>query len=123
MENRVEIRQKSKEYIINILHSKGSFWSYESNQKNIDDDSLIEKALLYLDFEDMDKLFVCYSKRKIKDVWKNRLLIQGNFYNKINWLLAVMVFNIRKPDRYLEKYGSRKQIKTKSDRKHIRSIR
>lgn len=105
MQNRVQIRQQSKEYIINILRSKGSFWSYKPNQNNIDDDSLIEKALLYLDFEDMDKLFVCYSRKKIKDVWKKKLLPQGSFYNKINWLLAVMIFNIRKPDRYLKKYG------------------
>lgn len=105
MQQKVNIKEQNKSYIINILISKGSFWSYNMNQSKIDDNSIIEKALLYLDFEDMEKLFVCYSKRKIKDIWKRRLLSQGDYYGKINWLLAVMFFDIKQPNKYLKRYA------------------
>lgn len=105
MQKNNDIKKENESYIINILVSKGAFWSYNMKQSKIDDDTLIEKALLYLDFEDMEKLFKCYSKRKIKEVWKHRLLSQGDYYAKINWLLAVLFFDIKRPNKYLEKYG------------------
>ena len=105
MQRNSNIKNENKNYIINVLVSKGSFWSYSMKQSKIDDNSLIEKALLYLDFEDMERLFMCYSKRKIKEIWKHRLLSQGDYYAKINWLLAVLFFDIKRPDKYLKQYG------------------
>ena len=104
MQRNSNINNENKNYIINVLVSKGSFWSYSMEQSKIDDNSLIEKALLYLDFEDMERLFMCYSKRKIKEIWKHRLLSQGDYYAKINWLLAVLFFDIKRPDKYLKQY-------------------
>lgn len=105
MQRNSNINNENKNYIINVLVSKGSFWSYSMKQSKIDDNSLIEKALLYLDFEDMERLFMCYSKRRIKEIWKHRLLSQGDYYAKINWLLAVLFFDIKRPDKYLKQHG------------------
>lgn len=71
----------------------------------IDDDLLIEKALLYLEFEDLHKLSALYPMRRIQSVWRRQLVSQGEYYGIINWLLAAMFFHIKKPDRYLKQYG------------------
>ena len=87
------------------LEKMGCLWSYAKNTKRIDDDLLIEKALLYLEFEDLHKLSALYPMRRIQNVWRERLVSQGDYYGIINWLLAVMFFDIKKPDKYLKRYG------------------
>ena len=87
------------------LEKMGCLWSYAKNPSRIDDDLLIEKALLYLEFEDLHKLSDLYSMKQIQDVWRKRLVSQGDYYGIINWLLAAMFFDIKKPDRYLKRYG------------------
>ena len=87
------------------LAEMGCLWSYEKNPKDIDDDLLIEKALLYLEFEDLHKLNELYPMRRLKEVWRDRLVSQGAYYGIINWLLAAMYFDIKKPDKYLKRYG------------------
>ena len=87
------------------LEKMGCLWSYAQNPKRIDDDLLIEKALLYLEFEDLHKLSALYPMKRIQNVWRERLVSQGDYYGIINWLLAVMFFDIKKPDKYLKRYG------------------
>ena len=87
------------------LEKMGCLWSYAKNPKHIDDDLLIEKALLYLEFEDSHKLSALYPMKRIQNVWRERLVSQGDYYGIINWLLAVMFFDIKKPDKYLKQYG------------------
>lgn len=86
------------------LEQMGCLWSYAKNAQ-FDDDLLIEKALLYLEFEDLHKLSDLYPMRQIQGVWRKQLVPQGDYYGIINWLLAVMFFDIKKPDRYLKRYG------------------
>ncbi len=87
------------------LERMGCLWSYAKNQNKIDDDLLIEKALLYFEFEDLHKLSSLYPMKQLRDVWRERIVPQADYYGIINWLLAVMFFDIKKPDRYLKRYG------------------
>lgn len=86
------------------LKQMGCLWSYAKDAKP-DDDILIEKALLYLEFEDLHKLSDLYPMQRIQSVWRERLVSQGDYYGIINWLLATMFFDIKKPERYLKRYG------------------
>ena len=86
------------------MEHSGCLWSY-AKDPSIDDSLLIEKALLYLEFEDLHKLCELYSMKQIQRVWRERLVSQGDYYGIINWLLAVMFFDIKKPDQYLKRYG------------------
>ena len=87
------------------LEQSGCLWSYAKNPSGIDDNLLIEKALLYLEFEDLHKLCELYPMKQIQRVWRERLVSQGDYYGIINWLLAVMFFDIKKPNQYLRRYG------------------
>ena len=87
------------------LEKMGCLWSYAKNPDSIDDGLLIEKSLLYLEFEDLHKLCELYPMRQIQQVWRERLVSQGDYYGIINWLLAAMFFDIKKPDKYLKRYG------------------
>ena len=98
--------ERKKHFLLKQLEDKGCLWSYASNENDsIDDDLLIEKALLYLEFEDLHRLCELYPIRYVKDVWRKRLVPQGEYYGIINWLLAAMFFDVKKPDRYLKIYG------------------
>lgn len=96
--------EHKKQVLWQQLTQMGCLWSYAKDAK-IDDDLLIEKALLYLEFEDLHKLSALFPMRRIQNVWRQRLVSQGEYYGIINWLLAVMFFDIKKPDRYLKQYG------------------
>ncbi len=98
--------ERKKRFLLKQLEDKGCLWSYATNEKDsIDDDLLIEKALLYLEFEDLHSLSELYPIKYVKDVWRRRLVTQGEYYGIINWLLAAMFFDIKNPDRYLKIYG------------------
>lgn len=83
----------------------GCVWSYAKGIQTVDDNMLIEKALLYLEFEDLHKLRELYPMSRLRSVWRTRLVSQGDYYGIINWLLAAMFFGIKNPDKYLKRYG------------------
>lgn len=97
--------ERKKRLLWQHLEKKGCAWSYVKKPKNIDDELLIEKALLYLEFEDLHKLNEIYPMHYLREVWRKRLVSQGAYYDIVNWLLATMFFNIKNPDRYLKRYG------------------
>lgn len=91
-----------KEILSKKLIERNSFWSYKMRQDTpIPDDILIEKTLIYLDIDDINKLFKLFPNRKIKRVWRNRLVIQGDYYRSLNKLLAWLYFDIKNPDKYI----------------------
>ena len=106
--------ERKKRFLLKQLEDKGCLWSCAPNENgSIDDDLLIEKALLYLEFEDLHSLSELYPIKYVKDVWRKRLVPQGEYYGIINWLLAAMFFDIKKPDRYLKIYGkSRLEVRS-----------
>ena len=92
-----------QEVLISKLIKTKRFWSYDvSNNTAIPDEILIEKTLIYLDIDDINLLFSIYPYKKIKQVWLERIAIQGAFFVRLNRFLAWMYFHIKNPDRYLK---------------------
>ena len=97
--------ENKKNLLWHHLEQMGCAWSYAKNPATVDDELLIEKSLLYLEFEELHKLSEIYPMRYLRDVWRKRLVSQGAYYDIINWLLAAMFFGIKNPDKYLKRYG------------------
>jgi len=55
----------------------------------------------YLDIDDIINLFKLYPKQKIRQVWKEKILVQEPMYHGINRLYAFLFFDIKNPDRYI----------------------
>lgn len=92
-----------KQILSKKLIERNSFWSFKMSQNNpIPDEILIEKTLIYLDIEDINILFKIFPNKRIKQVWRDRLVIQGDYYRSLNKLLAWMYFDIKNPDRYIK---------------------
>lgn len=93
-----------KNILTQKLFERHVFWSYDiRSDASIPDDILIEKTLLYLDIDEINKLFLLYPSKKIKQVWRDRLVIQDDYYRKLNKLLAWLYFDIKNPDKYIKK--------------------
>lgn len=90
-----------REILSQKLIACNSFWSFKIPQE-IPDDVLIEKTLIYLDLEDINKLFTLFSSKKIKQVWRSRVVTQGDYYHTLNKLLAWMYFDIKNPGQYIK---------------------
>ena len=97
--------EKRKVAILEKIKSAGGLWSYQGIPEHLDDDSIIEAALVHLDLEDIPMLFNIWSRAHIKRVWKERLVSQGKRMNILNYILAVKVFNINHPDNYIARYA------------------
>lgn len=98
-----------REYIADKLIAAGGFWSYDkkSVRKNMSDEQLIEATLEKLDLDDIDLLFSIFPKNKIKTVWRERMVIQNDYYYSLNRFFAWYYFGIRRPDRYLKAMNTR----------------
>ena len=98
-----------REYIADKLITAGGFWSYDkkSVRKNMSDEQLIEATLEKLDLDDIDLLFSIFPKNKIKTVWRERMVIQNDYYYSLNRFFAWYYFGIRRPDRYLKAMNTR----------------
>ena len=100
-----------KQQIADKLVHRKLFWSYNAvNSSDIPDEVLIEKVLIHLDVDDIDRLFLIFSWKKIREVWLKEVVIQDPFYHSMNILLAYLYFHIRKPEAYIEKYIRRYQL-------------
>ena len=97
----------NREILSKKLIERNSYWSFIMSQDvPIPEEILIEKTLIYLDIEDINKLFTIFSHQKIKQVWLSRMVIQGDYYRRLNKLLAWMYFDIKNPDRYIKRMVS-----------------
>ena len=106
--NLVMSKKEVKQDLSQQLKREHCFWSFnEDSIQDIPDDVLIEKALVYLDLQDIDKLFTIYSFRKIKRVWLDALVPQQDYYHSLNRFLAWWYFGIKKPDSYLKAMNTR----------------
>jgi hypothetical protein len=95
-----------RENIRNTLYQKlldaNAFWSYDmSNMQSIPDRTLIAETIIHLDIEEIKDLFRLFPKSKIKKVWRDDLVIQGDYYHNLNRLIAWLFFDIKMPDRYI----------------------
>ena len=64
-----------KEILSKKLIERNSFWSFKMPTE-IPDDILIEKPVIFLDIEDINQLFKLFPPKKIKQIWRDRLVIQ-----------------------------------------------
>ena len=95
--------EKNKQTILEKIKANGGFWSNCGFiPTSLDDDSVIEAALVHLDMEDLPLLLEIWDKSHIKQVWKERLVSQGKRMNILNYILAVKFFEIQNPDDYLK---------------------
>ena len=104
----LQIMHKEKEHIreqlIRELFRNRVFWSYkEPEPDSINDDILIEKTLIHLDIEDINKLFILFPKAKVRSIWKERVVIRDARYCSMNLLFAYLYFNLKNPDNYLKR--------------------
>ena len=97
-------KEHIREQLIRELFRNRVFWSYkEPEPDSINDDILIEKTLIHLDIEDINRLFLLFPKSKIKKVWENKVVIRGPGFHSMNYLLAYLYLNITDPKKYLNK--------------------
>lgn len=81
------------------------FWSYDMSEKkatDIPDEVLISKVLEHLDMSEINMLIFYYGKKFVKRVWREQLVIQGDYYFTLNRFLAWYYFGIKRPDQYIK---------------------
>ena len=83
----------SKALLVAYLNASGRFWEYCNHaSEDISDDQLIEKSLLYLEFEDMQQLFALFGYEKCKQVFEQNIKSKGSYYSNISFLLESLMF-------------------------------
>jgi hypothetical protein len=95
-------------YLFRKLKEENCFWSYDvSKMDEISDEALIEHVLLYLDIEDIDKLFLLFGYKKVKRVWLDRVAPQGEMFRQYNILYAWYYFGAKRPEAYVKSIETR----------------
>ena len=74
---------------------------------DISDEALIEHVLLYLDIDDINKLFPLFGYKKVKRVWLDRVAPQGERYFSINRFFAWYYFGAKRPEAYVKSIETR----------------
>jgi len=99
----MEAQYEIKNNLLEKLKQEHCFWSFNAASiKEVPDDILIEKTLIYLDMEEIDQLFLIYPFKKIKQVWREHLIPQGQYLYTLNRFLAWYYFKIKHPDSYIK---------------------
>ena len=92
-----------KQYLEKRLREEHAFWSFkESSCRNLSDWNLIKYVLLRLDLDDIKYLFQLYTKEKIKQVWLQELVPQGDFLSAMNICFALLFFDAKNPRQYVK---------------------
>lgn len=98
--------QQRKRYIRNHLCgqlvAKNAFWSFDVKSfDDIPDEELIEKCFTVLDMDDIDLMFEIFPRKRILQVWRERMAIQGEYMQMLNIMIAMYYFGIKEPEKYL----------------------
>jgi hypothetical protein len=98
---------KSKDHIKHYLEKRlveeHSFLFFEKSLcQNLSDWNLIKYVLLRLDLDDIKYLFKLYPKKKIKQVWLQELVPQGDFLLSMNICFALLYFDAKNPRQYVK---------------------
>jgi len=96
-------KDEIKRELFQKLTDEHCFWSYDmTGVEMIPDDMLILKTLIHLDMDEIDLLFQLWPKKKIKRVWREQMVTQGDYYRTLNLFLAWWYFDVKMPARYLQ---------------------
>lgn len=94
--------------LIDKLKNEHCFWSFDEHYiKDVPDDILIEKTMIYLDLPEIDALFSLFSFKKIKKVWLEYLVPQGDYLYTLNRFFAWYYFHAKRPDQYVKSMATR----------------
>ena len=86
------------------LIAKNAFWSYDVKSfDTIPDEEFIEKCFIVLDICDIDLMFELFPRKYIRQVWRERMAIQGEYMQMLNVMIAMYYFGIKEPEKYLAK--------------------
>ena len=97
-------KQSIRNHLCKELVSKNAFWSYDVKSfESIPDEEIIEKCFTILDMDDIDLMFELYPRKRIQQVWKERMAIQGEYMQMLNIMIAMYYFGIKEPEKYLAK--------------------
>ena len=97
-----------RRYLLRKLKAENCLWSYDlSKMRSISDEALIEHVLIYLDIDDIDKLFPLFGYKKVKRVWLDRVAPQGAMYRWMNILYAWYYFGAKRPEAYVKSIETR----------------
>jgi addiction module HigA family antidote len=106
-------KQSIREHLCNELVAKNAFWSYDVKSYDIiPDEELIEECFTVLDIPDIDLMFELYPRKYIKQVWRERMAIQGEYMQMLNIMIAMYYFGIKEPEKFL----------TRVEQQHINKI-
>jgi hypothetical protein len=95
-------------YLFRKLKEENCFWSYDvSKMVDISDEALIEHVLLYLDIDDINRLFPLFGYKKVKRVWLDRVAPQGEMFRQYNILYAWYYFGAKRPEAYVKSLETR----------------
>lgn len=97
-----------KRELISHLKKANAFWSYQVDSiKDVPDDILVELVMLYLDLDDIDKLFEIYPYRFIKKAWIENVVVLGDRHYELNKFFAWYYFKMKKPGAYVKSMETR----------------
>lgn len=97
-------KQKLKTELVERLLEVNAFWSYANvSVANVSDEELIEKVFIHLDLSVIAKLFEIYQRDYIRKVWKEKMIIRGDYLFNLNVMIALYYFNIKRPEKYLRR--------------------
>ena len=106
-------KQSIRSHLCKQLVSKNAFWSYQVQSfDEIPDEELIEKCFTVLDMNDIDLMFELFPRKRIRQVWQERMAIQGEYMQMLNIMIAMYYFGIKDPERFL----------ARTERKHINNL-
>ena len=102
-------RAARRHFLIEKLKEENRFWSYAPGfaDSDVPDEIIIEKTLVYLDLDEIKVLFELYGKQKVKRVWLERLVPQGEYLHTLNRFFAWFYFCVKKPDMYIKSMETR----------------
>jgi hypothetical protein len=99
----MEKNEEIKNQLYLKLLEEHAFWSFDmSNQKKVPDTVLICKTIIHLDIEEINLLFKAFPKKYVMKIWREEIVIQGDYYRYLNRLIAYLYFDIKKPDQYIK---------------------
>lgn len=97
-------KQSIRNHLCETLMNKNAFWSHDVKSfDDIPDEELIEKCFTALDINDIDLMFEIFPRKRIQQVWRERLAIQGEYMQMLNVMIAMYYFGIKEPEKYLSK--------------------
>lgn len=106
-------KQEIKSKLVERLLKVNAFWSYaDVSVENISDEELIEKTFIFLDLKDIILLFELYQRNYIRKIWRNNMVIQGDYLFNLNVMIALYYFDIKQPEKYLKRV----------EREHLRQL-